>query len=570
MLSNAEDELQRLSLQQSPDFDWADLQYKLAVCEYDLQRHAAAADRLITFKSQFKETESETHRADVYRAEHLLAQIYICLGKIELALCSCKKACPGRMELLGEENPDYYRSVVLMARTYELMGNTSMTKGLLHNIPSASLAELVAQYADLKPLQENAESISVFRSGGIQSETSLPTKLESTRERKIAGLRSAKTKISLITRTRSEPVQEQQSANSAISLDKALKSPSHRSSEKEIFTGHNSRRGSADYSIRSAPQPAAPSPSDNAKRKVWLSAFSWKPKGKIQCAIAEARTSEALGLISNLPSSKKGSKENLDDAFLMAVLLGNVGIAATLLQHGASVNASRKVGHSIGEGRRATALHVAAAAQRPEMIKFLANNGFTVRDLLLLRESIFSFLFDADMLRLCGGECPAQLLTTLDALKRARVDLNAADSNGWTALHWAAAIKKLEYSYLHANATSSLLGHGANVMRASKAGQIPLHIAVASPHGPETVEILLTRHGLIQVQTVDKTSRTPLEIAMEQCVVSKAVVEKLLAAGADPDVKNGRLFNIAYQRGEHEGLVDLLEKYSRRRGRGYE
>jgi hypothetical protein len=76
-----------------------------------------------------------------------------------------------------------------------------------------------------------------------------------------------------------------------------------------------------------------------------------------------------------------------------------------------------------------------------------------------------------------GGDVPrlTRLLRTASGALRGRTNVNGADSDGWTALHWAAREGQTA-------ALEALLAAGAAVGAADNGGFTPLHVALNRGH----------------------------------------------------------------------------------------
>lgn len=114
-----------------------------------------------------------------------------------------------------------------------------------------------------------------------------------------------------------------------------------------------------------------------------------------------------------------------------------------------------------------------------------------------------------ELSRICAEQNPnpADQRQRLIALLKAGADIHAADKNGVTALHHAVRFRS-------PMAVKTLIEHGANVNQVCrKSGSTPLHRAVISTGAPGTA---------------GKQA--------EAC----AIIALLLAAGADPSIRNKR------------------------------
>jgi len=151
-------------------------------------------------------------------------------------------------------------------------------------------------------------------------------------------------------------------------------------------------------------------------------------------------------------------------------------------------------------------------------------------------------------------------LQAVRTLVRDGADVNAAQADGMTALHWAALNRDLEmtrvllYAGAHPHATTRLGGYtaadlaakrgfpevlrtlldgGADPTAVTETGVSPLHLAAESGD-VETVEVLLGRGASVDVR--DRHSdRTPLMFAT--ALGRLGVMRALLDAGADPTLQ---------------------------------
>lgn len=136
----------------------------------------------------------------------------------------------------------------------------------------------------------------------------------------------------------------------------------------------------------------------------------------------------------------------------------------------------------------------------------------------------------------------------VELLLQSGAEMEAADSMGFKALHWAA---KYEFH----SVTSFLLNRGANVNvnATTHIGSTPLHIAV---NDPEFVKLLLNHDAAID--QVDIDDRTPLFFAAMQG--HRASAKLLVDAGADIN-KRGPMGQTPLCKAllnRHVGLMELL------------
>lgn len=112
----------------------------------------------------------------------------------------------------------------------------------------------------------------------------------------------------------------------------------------------------------------------------------------------------------------------------------------------------------------------------------------------------------------------------------ARANVDERDAEGRTALHQAAADGFL-------GACDLLLAFGADPGAADKQHLTPLHLACAN--NQQQVADLLLRRGAI-ADARDSAGDTPLMAAVQSYRGDGTIIERLLRAGADPNLPNAR------------------------------
>lgn len=146
----------------------------LSVCAYHTLEPVeveASLTSVIDDSSQLVERPDE-QLLQVCEAGHLLSQVCVKLNKLDQARLYCENALQGRRRLLGKTNDDYYRSVALMARVYELQGNDYRAKIYMKTVPDAERESLESMFGNLtlpeiQPVaMQTSPSIAESSSGG--------------------------------------------------------------------------------------------------------------------------------------------------------------------------------------------------------------------------------------------------------------------------------------------------------------------------------------------------------------------------------------------------------------------
>lgn len=141
-------------------------------------------------------------------------------------------------------------------------------------------------------------------------------------------------------------------------------------------------------------------------------------------------------------------------------------------------------------------------------------------------------------------------LASAAALLKAHPELvHSCDSSGETPFHVAIAEGNLKAAQL-------LLDHKADVNARDHGGKPPLHAAAIGGH-PEVVTFLLSKGA--DAAAEDENFDTALHFALWAEAPSTAIVDALLAAGADPRKLNS-LEESPIDIAEEKNLDDILSK----------
>eukprot|EP00752_Nemacystus_decipiens_P016405 g14662.t1 len=214
---------------------------------------------------------------------------------------------------------------------------------------------------------------------------------------------------------------------------------------------------------------------------------------------------------------------------------GHVDIARALIENGVDANAAKETGM--------TALHVAAANDRAEVVTLLCLKGAAV---------------DA----LSHPECTPLFLATTRrkvaatrALLTAGADVTLRDNaSGLSALDMAVW-------FGFAGITSALIEHGVDITAAGVDGCTALHFAAARGHAE--VVTLLCLHGAA-IDALSDHGCTPLHLAAMRGEV--AATRALLTAGADVTLRNMEDGKSALDLAAFEGHADAASAIIERGG----
>lgn len=90
------------------------------------------------------------------------------------------------------------------------------------------------------------------------------------------------------------------------------------------------------------------------------------------------------------------------------------------------------------------------------------------------------------------------------------MDINAKDSAGWTALHYAAAYSEIRLG----ESVKTLLDKGASINAQNSEGNTPLHLAAANRHAWSDLEQLLYKKYKANFNLINHAGQTALDIAV--------------------------------------------------------
>ena len=119
--SDATDLEEKLHINRSRESDVSDSKYELSMCAL----HTKPLDEAESVLLKYLESpiDSESDALKIYEVGHNLSQVYVRLGKLDLATTLSEQTLRGRHKLLGSDHQQCRESLGLLSRIYELQGN---------------------------------------------------------------------------------------------------------------------------------------------------------------------------------------------------------------------------------------------------------------------------------------------------------------------------------------------------------------------------------------------------------------------------------------------------------------
>jgi len=223
-----------------------------------------------------------------------------------------------------------------------------------------------------------------------------------------------------------------------------------------------------------------------------------------------------LSIVFIAPAAASSSVDQLRAQWVSAISNDNTQTLNTLLQQSISAGSADTVSlWNLSAGNGKTALMVACKVGDTSFAKQLVSLGANIKTRTGTDGTAFMFAVLGDQQAL------AAWLLELGA------DIDARGSNGWTSVMIAAA-KGLDKTLLW------LLQQGADANRPDVYGFSPL--MRASDNGHAKAVALLLSMGEVDVHWQDEVNNTALHYAVSADQLE--IVQRLLAAGAKPDVLN--------------------------------
>lgn len=554
-LQAAFETIQQISTHHRKLFDIRELQYLIAICAFHLRDSPVAETALVSFLEN-PGTSSPTEAIQLCHIGHLLAQVYVRLGKVDFARSSCHGAVRGRWKLLGETDPSYHESLALLARIHELQGHTQKAKLYSSMIDQASRESLGAMFRDLTFSKERA--CTTWEQDSTGQERPLP--------RPLAQYSYSQDDESVS----SFPADE--SMSSRVNLLSA-----ERRSQNPMMTLSPPPVSFSTSQVHLAPFPTGELTSTIAIRSRQLQALGLVTRNELQEALVAGNSQRALRLLNAYRPRSFGSALT---PLHLAALFGELEIAQALVSC-CDVNASCKI--SGAYGGKATALNFAIVARSTAMIRLLVANGaiITPKKVKTKTGSSFQYFPPAPValkwwLDLGGPAEPEECIEILRTFLSLGWDINnPIDSLSRTMLHLAVRLPQ-EKAHIRAPMVNFLMQEGADVLARSTVRCIPLHFASRWNESPETVTRLLQTMELAQVTAKDDYGNTALHDAVwnrrdHGPKVSIEILKSLLVAGGKVNEKNWKgetpmsIAGVIKGRREHHDdaeAASLIESYA--------
>ncbi|KAF3034733.1 hypothetical protein E8E11_003290 [Didymella keratinophila] len=132
LLEEARRVLETLPKERRVFCDIFDLHFKMSICTYYTQDHATAEEALISLRQH--EVTSDAQQERMCEASHLLSQLYVQMGRVDLARAECESTLQVRRRMLGKRSDASFESMALMAHICVLLDNRALAKTYLSMI----------------------------------------------------------------------------------------------------------------------------------------------------------------------------------------------------------------------------------------------------------------------------------------------------------------------------------------------------------------------------------------------------------------------------------------------------
>ncbi|KAL5122004.1 hypothetical protein ACEQ8H_000220 [Pleosporales sp. CAS-2024a] len=512
--------LQQLSSHQRIFCDIFDVHYKLAVCAYHVLDYAEAEEALVSLIQE--SASSDTQRAHVSDATHLLAQLYVRTGHVDDARSECEKALQARRKLLGKQSDAALESLALMAHICVLQDSRAVAKSYLSMIPeSRREAILYKVETSLGSIVDHLDFSSLLNPPIPRSSPRSVYEVVPRAQGRVASPDALEMRRNKYDHNASTP---ESVTHSPMAILPRLESKNHLASPVHLHSrAPSSSAASIAESARTERQqqvipthaPNTPTPlrtsqsletlslaPKNLTRKDILDKVGCQPRDPIEEAVC---ASLPLSAFSALVAKKKGFfwsglrkrvRPERVTALHFAALFGELEMARRLLDAHFDINVV-----PFGYTTSLTPLHFAIGARQVTMVEFLIANGArpvepdtwsTLAGQLLSRAWLAKTMSEAERETVAH-----RIMGIMTTLLKGGWDVNCAiDASGKTVLHQAVSFWTGSYRWdleLRTTVTEWLCEKGADAYARNAEGKTPWDLAVENQH--EDIAMILGRYS---------------------------------------------------------------------------
>lgn len=528
LLEQARRVLETLPKEKRAFCDIFDLHFKMSVCTFYTQDHATAEEALISLSQH--EVTSDAQQERMCEASHLLSQLYVQMGRVDLAKAECESTLQVRRRMLGKRSDASFESMALMAHIFVLLDNRALAKTYLSMITEERRETILKRlgmslgmgmgHLDFSSIMYSQPPETAFPTTKrthleqtAPSAAALPTNRSRYQPPSVAPLSPAPSRSSTATSANSpnfwqSPPRHVPEENSPQLQQAGWNTPpsstvgafdAAAALDQKVVEAHNTTISSPtvpvttvrDLEIREQ-RPVQPpaAPAKPLSRKALLEKVGCQPRDNIEEAVCKGDHAGLAKLLDKKKGFWRGSlrkhvRPERVTALHFAALFGEVDMARRLQATNYNINEV-----PFGYSTSLTPLHFALGARQVEMVRFLIVNGAgpvepdtwsTLASQLMTRSWLLKTLSDSER-----DGVASRIIACFEVLLKAGWQINMPYGTAKTTiLHQAVAFWTGSYKMdmeLRAAVTQFLCSKGADPLRKNGEGKTAWEVASKEGH----------------------------------------------------------------------------------------